>query len=112
METPDLTKAQKIAGLIAGIPLIVNFLSAIGMFELSNEGQEALEEMLTWAVAFASGLTIADAGIRIGRANMLKSPVPGVAVQIANDDGDTSISEEEPTGTEGRGMPPGLDPQA
>lgn len=56
---PDITPAQ----IIAGIPLIANFLAAYGVWAPTLKQQGVLSDLLTWAFALLG----ADAAIRIGR---------------------------------------------
>lgn len=57
--SPDITPAQ----IIAGIPLIANFLAAYGVWSPSPAQQGRLSDLLTWGFALLG----ADAAIRIGR---------------------------------------------
>lgn len=56
---PDITPAQ----IIAGIPLIANFLAAYGVWSPSPEQQARLSDLLTWGFVLIG----ADAAVRVGR---------------------------------------------
>jgi hypothetical protein len=56
---PDITPAQ----LVAGIPILATLLRAFGVYDLTIEQQNALEDTVTWAIALLG----ADAIIRFGR---------------------------------------------
>jgi hypothetical protein len=59
MKTPDITPAQ----LVAGVPVVANFLHAFGVYDLSQDQQEALRQTLDYALALLG----ADAIIRAFR---------------------------------------------
>ena len=56
---PDITPAQ----MIAGIPLVANFLATYGVWSPNPEQQGSLSDLLVWGFALLG----ADAAIRIGR---------------------------------------------
>ena len=60
LKSPDVTPVQ----LVAIVPVLAALLRAFGVYDLSPEQQNALND----AVTFAIGLVGADAVIRFGRA--------------------------------------------
>lgn len=64
---PDVTPAQVVAVLLAGVPVISNLLHAFIGFELSPEQQQALTEAVQWGGISALGLFVSDAGLRAAR---------------------------------------------
>ena len=66
-QRPDITPAQVIAVLIAGIPIIVNLLQVFGLFDTTPEQEQALTETMTWAGVLAALLVASDAGVRTAR---------------------------------------------
>lgn len=64
---PDVTPAQKIAGLVAGVPIISNLLSAFGVFTVSPLQQQTLQDTLTWGGVLAGLLIAGDTGLRAAR---------------------------------------------
>lgn len=72
MKTPDVTPAQIIAGLLAGVPILLNLVVTVFGVELDTDQRAALNDAITWAVVFAGTLVGADAVVRAGRANALK----------------------------------------
>lgn len=58
-EFPDITPAQ----LVSGIPIIAEGLHVFGVYDLSQTQQDSLSKMVAWAV----GLIVGDAVIRVGR---------------------------------------------
>lgn len=64
---PDVTKAQVVAAIIALIPIVANLLRAFGVYDLSEDEQDALKQAVFGATAFAGLLVIGDAGLRSAR---------------------------------------------
>lgn len=91
MERPDVTLNQKLATLIAGVPLVVKFCSAIGLFVLSQEGKDALEDLVQWAVIFGGLLIGGDTLLRGARNLGGQAPPAGVIVH----DTDPDLDEQE-----------------
>jgi len=56
---PDITPAQ----LVSLVPLLASLLHAFGLYDLSQEQQDALGDAVEWAMALVGG----DAIIRFGR---------------------------------------------
>lgn len=56
---PDITPAQ----IIAGIPLVANFLATYGVWSPNESQQGSLSDLMVWAFALLG----ADAAIRVGR---------------------------------------------
>lgn len=78
-QRPDLTPAQVVAAMVAGVPVIATLLHAFGVFDMTGEQQDALKEAVQWAGLFALGLFGADAGLRAAR-NHATAKVTSVAV--------------------------------
>jgi hypothetical protein len=53
--------------LVAGIPIIAQLLHAFGIYDLSIEAQEALQNVVTWAGVLGASLIGGDAVLRTGR---------------------------------------------
>ena len=68
-DKPDLTPAQVVAIVLAGVPMIATLLSAFEVYTLSEDQQAALSDALQWAILGAFGLFGADAGLRAARNN-------------------------------------------
>jgi hypothetical protein len=64
---PDLTPAQVVGVLLAAIPVIANLLRAFGLYDVSAEQQQALQEAMTWGGVVAGLLFASDAGVRAAR---------------------------------------------
>lgn len=64
---PDLTPAQVVGVLVAGIPVIATLLRSFGVYDVSPEQQEALEKAVIWAGVVAGLLFASDAGVRAAR---------------------------------------------
>lgn len=78
-QRPDVTKAQRVAAVIAGVPIVCNLLAAFGIFAPSLAQQHALTETMTWAAVAAGLLVASDAHLR-GKRN---DAVAAVAVAEA-----------------------------
>jgi hypothetical protein len=79
-ERPAITPPQIVAMIIAGIPLAAQFLHGFGIYDLSAESQEALNNAVTWAGVFAGSLIGGDAVLRTGR-NLRKGKVEAVLAE-------------------------------
>ena len=66
-QRPDLTPAQVVGLLVAGIPIIANLLRAFGVFDATPDQEQALTDTMTWAGIFAGLLFASDAGVRAAR---------------------------------------------
>lgn len=66
-QRPDLTPAQVVGLLVAGIPVIANLLRAFGVYDVSAEQERALTDTLMWAGVLAGLLFASDAGVRAAR---------------------------------------------
>jgi hypothetical protein len=64
---PDLTQAQAIGVLVAGVPVIANLLRAFGVFDATPEQEQVLRNALEWAAIVAGLLFVSDAGLRAAR---------------------------------------------
>jgi hypothetical protein len=64
---PDLTPAQVVGVLVAGIPVIATLLRAFGLYDVGPDQQEALEKAVIWAGVVAGLLFASDAGLRAAR---------------------------------------------
>ena len=76
---PDITPSQVVAGIVAGIPILASLLRAFGVYDLSVEQQQALNDTVTWASVFAGALIGGDAIVRTGR-NLRKGAVEAALV--------------------------------
>lgn len=81
---PDITPPQIVAMVIAGIPILAQLLHAFGIYDLSPESQEALNNAVTWAGVFAGSLIGGDAVLRTGR-NLRKGRVEAVLAEGGED---------------------------
>lgn len=80
-QRPDLTPAQTVGGLLAGIPVIATLLHVFGVYDMSQEQQDALKQTVQWAGLLALGLFGADAGLRAAR-NHATAKVDAVSVAV------------------------------
>jgi hypothetical protein len=64
---PDITPAQVVAVLVAGVPAVATLLSAFGIYSLSTEQQDALAGVLSWAGVLAGLLIGGDVTLRSAR---------------------------------------------
>jgi hypothetical protein len=64
---PDMTPAQLAGVLLAGLPMAANLLRGLGLYEPSKDQQRALRDAGRWAAVSATGLFLADAGLRAAR---------------------------------------------
>jgi hypothetical protein len=77
---PDITPPQVAAGVVAGIPIIASLLSAFGIYDLTEEQQDALSDAVTWAGILAASLIGGDAVVRTAR-NRRKAAVEAVLAE-------------------------------
>ncbi len=66
-QRPDITPAQVVGVLIAGVPVIASLLRAFAVYDLSPDQQEALRDALVWCGVTAGVLFASDAGLRAAR---------------------------------------------
>src|SRR4051795_136153 len=66
-QKPDITPAQLLAVVIAGVPVIATLLHVFGVYELTAEQQDALTKTIQWGGLMAISLFGADAGLRAAR---------------------------------------------
>jgi hypothetical protein len=66
-QRPDLTPAQSVGILLAGIPVLANLLRAFGLFDASPEQEQALGDAMSWGGVVAGLLFASDAGLRAAR---------------------------------------------
>ena len=64
---PDVTVAQKVAVIVAGVPIISNLLAAFDVFTVTAAQQDALSDSITWGGIVAAALLASDTGIRAAR---------------------------------------------
>jgi hypothetical protein len=80
---PDVTPAQVAAVVVAGVPAIATLLSTFGIYELSNDQQDALAGVLTWSAVLAGLLIGSDATLRTAR-NMVDGKRDAAALASAS----------------------------
>jgi hypothetical protein len=109
-QRPDLTPAQVVGVLVAGVPVIANLLRAFGVYDAGPEQQQALQETMTWGSVVAGLLFASDAGVRAARnaadsrreAAALAAPIaphatiaePEVEHVLDEEDGDLPAADE------------------
>ena len=64
---PDLTPAQLVGALVAGVPVVATLLRAFGVYDVSPDQQEALQNTVTWGAVLGGALFASDAGLRAAR---------------------------------------------
>jgi hypothetical protein len=64
---PDITPAQLVGVIVAGVPVIATLLRAFGVYEVTPEQQHALQETVTWGAVLGGALFASDAGLRAAR---------------------------------------------
>ena len=110
---PDVTPAQLIGVLLVGVPVVANSLHAFGVYDLSEDRQQALRDAGQWGAISAVGLFVSDAGLRAARsradaqvqaASLTAVPSPaqgrvaGAAVEppvVGEADGEGLLDDEE-----------------
>src|SRR4051794_32011478 len=83
-QRPDITPAQLVAVLIAGVPIVASLLSAFGVDDRTPAQEDALAETVQWSGLLAIGLLGADFGIRAARNHAdatVNAGVPGSPAQ-------------------------------
>jgi hypothetical protein len=80
VQRPNITPAQIVGLLIAGLPVLANLLRAFGVYDLTNEQEAALTDTLQWASVVAGALFVSDAALRVGR-NLAVSRSPNPPTQ-------------------------------
>jgi hypothetical protein len=66
-QRPDLTPAQVVGVLVAGVPVVATLLRSFGVYDVGPEQQQALQETMTWGSIAAGLLFASDAGVRAAR---------------------------------------------
>jgi hypothetical protein len=66
-QRPDVTPAQLVGLIVAGVPVLATLLRAFGVFDLSTEQEDALTNAVGWACGFGAVLLASDAGLRAAR---------------------------------------------
>jgi hypothetical protein len=66
-QRPDVTPAQVVAVLVAGVPAVATLGSVFGIADLTREQQDALSEVLKWSTVLAGLLIGGDATLRTAR---------------------------------------------
>jgi 4-amino-4-deoxy-L-arabinose transferase-like glycosyltransferase len=66
-QRPDLTPAQLVGVALAGVPVIATLLHAFGVYDVSAEQQQALQDTVTWGGVLGGLLFASDAGLRAAR---------------------------------------------
>ena len=64
---PDITPAQIVGVLVAGVPVVAALLRAFGAYETTPDQQQALQDALVWCGVTAGALFASDAGVRAAR---------------------------------------------
>jgi len=64
---PDITPAQLVGVIVAGVPVIATLLRAFGAYDVTPEQQHALQETVTWGAVLGGALFASDAGLRAAR---------------------------------------------
>lgn len=66
-DRPDITPAQIGGFLLGGVPVVAKLGQAFGLFELSEDQQQALSDAIQWGVIAAGAFIFGDAGLRASR---------------------------------------------
>lgn len=96
---PEVTKAQIIAAIGAGVPVLVNLLAAFGIFSPTPAEQHALTEATKWAIAFAGLLVLGDAHLR-GKRNEADAAKAVAQASVANAANGNTHSDPGPVGVD------------
>jgi hypothetical protein len=80
---PDITPAQVLGALLAGVPVLATLLHSFGVYDLSAEQQDALTKSIEWAGILAVALFGADAGLRAAR-NSASAKVEAAQLVVAS----------------------------
>ncbi|HEX8067517.1 MAG TPA: hypothetical protein VF520_13445 [Thermoleophilaceae bacterium] len=89
-QRPDLTPAQVAGALIAGVPIVSNLLHVFGVYDLSQDQEDALKDTLTWGGILAGLLIFGDAGLRTAR-NRADAHVHAAALQAGTEPHDVTL---------------------
>lgn len=100
---PDVTPAMTGGFLLAGVPVIANLLHVFGVYDISAEQQDALNQAIQWGVIAAGALVLGDTGLRVGR-NHADGKVQAAALTPA-----LSPAQEDVAGLRDVGGVPGED---
>jgi hypothetical protein len=101
-QRPDITPAQVVATLVAGIPVVSNLLASFNVYHVSAVQQQALSDSVTWGGVVAGLLIGGDVAIRAAR-NHADAKVTAATVAAAAD-GSESSPVDDPADDEG-GVP-------
>jgi hypothetical protein len=66
-QRPDLTPAQLVGVALAGVPVVATLLRAFGVYDVSPDQQQALQDTVTWGGVLGGLLFASDAGLRAAR---------------------------------------------
>ena len=64
---PDITPAQLVGVIVAGVPVVATLLRAFGVYDVTADQQQALQETVTWGGVLGGVLFASDAGLRAAR---------------------------------------------
>jgi hypothetical protein len=101
---PDVTPAQLVGVLLAGVPVAASLLRAFGVYDLSRDQQQALRDAGRWGAISAVGLFVSDAGLRAARnhadamtnaASLMPRPDASLEPPLIGLDGDGVVDEQE-----------------
>jgi len=104
-QRPDLTPAQLVGVALAGVPVLATLLRAFGVYDVSPDQQQALQDTVTWGGVLGGLLFASDAGLRAARnhadarrdAAALSSPTgPQVLPEVDEEDETDAQLEDAP----------------
>ena len=112
---PSITPAQIIGLLVAGVPAVAKLLQAFGVYEMTGEQTQALNDALQWAAIVAGALFVSDAGLRSARnvatAKVDAAIVTPVEPKVLLDSGLDEIADDDlPSDEEEFGPESGVEP--
>jgi hypothetical protein len=81
---PDVTPAQLVALFVGGVPVIATLLHVFGVYDLSEEQQDALTKAIQWGGLVAIALFGADAGLRAARGHAA-AKVDSAAISVKSE---------------------------
>jgi hypothetical protein len=64
---PDITPAQLVGVVVAGVPVVATLLRAFGVYDVTPDQQHAMQETVTWGAVLGGALFASDAGLRAAR---------------------------------------------
>jgi hypothetical protein len=64
---PDITPAQLVGVVVAGVPVVATLLRAFGVYDVTPDQQHALQDTVTWGGVLGGVLFASDAGLRAAR---------------------------------------------